>query len=39
MMMHAKHNDATLEKKIYGISLYGIPLLTLAGYALLFVIK
>ena len=36
MMMHAKHNDAALEKKIYGISLYGVPLLTLAGYALLF---
>jgi hypothetical protein len=36
MMMHAKHNDATLEKKIYSVSLYGIPLLTLVGYAVLF---
>ena len=37
MMMHAKRNDAVLEKKIYEISLYGIPLLTVIGYALLFV--
>ncbi len=39
MMMHAKRDDARLEKKIYDISLVGIPLLTLIGYALLFVIR
>jgi len=38
MMMHAKAGDENLEKKIYRLSLYGIPLLALFGYALLFIV-
>ncbi|MEM0475758.1 MAG: hypothetical protein QW343_03115 [Candidatus Norongarragalinales archaeon] len=36
MMMHAKRGDAQLEKKIYRISLVGLPLLAAVAYAFLF---
>jgi hypothetical protein len=39
MMMHAKSGDETLEKKIFRWSLYGIPLFTVIGYILLFLVK
>jgi len=39
MMMHAKAKDETLEKKIYIWSLYGIPLFTVLGYILLFLVR
>ena len=38
MMMHGKAGEEALVKKIYLWSLYLIPLLTVLGYALLFVI-
>lgn len=38
MMMHAKAGDEKLEKKIYKWTLYGIPVFTFAGYALLFLV-
>jgi hypothetical protein len=36
MMVHAKRDDARLEKKIYRASLYGIPALAVVLYAALF---
>ena len=38
MMMHAKAGDEKLAKRIYRWSLYGIPLATLAAYAMLFIV-
>jgi len=35
-MKLAKQGDEKLEKKIHEWSLYGIPALTILGYALLF---
>ncbi len=39
MMMHAKKGDEKAEKLAFRISLYGLPLLAIAMYVLMFIIR
>ena len=39
MMIHAKKGDENLERRIYKLSLIGIPALAIIGYAIIFLIR
>ncbi len=39
LMVHAKHGDEELSRKIYRISLYGIPAMALVLYVFVFVLE